>query len=49
MLTHIGYTNHRLEGTTSLVFDGLGVKKIMALNHALVVRYTKFSQTADRL
>lgn len=47
--THIGCCNHRLESTTSLVFNGPGVKKTMTLARGLVTRYTTSSQMADRL
>ncbi|CAM9305842.1 unnamed protein product [Ectocarpus sp. 13 AM-2016] len=38
--THIGCCNHRLESTTSIVFSGPGVKKVMVLARGLVTRYT---------
>eukprot|EP00904_Undaria_pinnatifida_P011858 jgi/Undpi1/7802/HiC_scaffold_23.g10275.m1 len=47
--THIGCCNHRIESTTSIVFNGPGVKKVMALARGLVTRYTASSQAADRL
>ena len=47
--THVGSCNHRLESTTSLVFNGPGVKKAMTLARGLVTRYTTSSQMADRL
>ncbi|CAM9932863.1 unnamed protein product, partial [Scytosiphon promiscuus] len=47
--THVGCCNHRLESTTSLVFNGPGVKKAMTLARGLVTRYTTSSQMADRL
>lgn len=47
--THIGCCNHRIESTTSIVFNGPGVKKVMALARGLVARYTTSSQAADRL
>ncbi|CAM9559514.1 unnamed protein product, partial [Ectocarpus sp. 4 AP-2014] len=47
--THIGCCNHRLESTTSLVFNGPGVKTTMTLARGLVSRYTTSSQMADRL
>lgn len=50
MLTHIGgCANHRLFCTTSLVVDGPGINKTMALTRALVTRYTKSSQAANRM
>ena len=48
-LVHIGCCNHRLESTTSIVFNGPGVKKVMALSRGLVSRYSQSSQMADRL
>ena len=47
--THIGCCNHRLESTTSIVFNGPGVKKVMALARGVVTRYSTSSQAADRL
>ena len=47
--THIGCCNYRIESTTSIVFNGPGVKKVMALARGLVTRYTTSSQAADRL
>lgn len=47
--THIGCCNHKLECTTAMLFNGPGVKKAMALQRALVARYTKSSQMAARL
>ena len=38
--THMGCCNHRLESTTSIVFNGPGVKKVMALSRGLVTRYS---------
>ena len=49
VLMHVGCTCHRIECVTALVFDGPGVKKSMALAHAVVTRYTKSSQAAERL
>ncbi|CAN0399952.1 unnamed protein product, partial [Ascophyllum nodosum] len=49
VLMHVGCTCHRIECVTALVFDGLGVKKFMALARAVVTRYTKSSQAAERL
>ena len=49
VLMHVGCTYHRIECVTALVFDGPGVKKSMALARAVVTRYTKFSQAAERL
>ncbi|CAN0568874.1 unnamed protein product, partial [Laminaria digitata] len=46
---HIGCCNHRLESTTSIVFNGPGVKKVMAVSRGLVARYSQSSQMADRL
>ena len=46
---HIGCCNHRLESTTSIVFNGPGIKKVMALARGLVARYSTSSQMADRL
>lgn len=47
--THIGCCNHWLESTTSLVFNGPGVKTAMTLDRGLVSRYTTSSQMGDRL
>ncbi|CAN0013254.1 unnamed protein product, partial [Ectocarpus sp. 13 AM-2016] len=47
--THIGCCNHRLESTTSIVFNGPGINKVMAMARGLVSRYTTSSQAADRL
>lgn len=41
--THIGFCNHRLERTTTNVFDRPGVKYTMILAHALVTLYSKSS------
>ena len=49
VLMHVGCTCHRIECVTALVFDGPGVKKSMALARAVVTRYTKSSQAAERL
>ena len=46
---HVGCTCHRIERVTALVFDRPGVKKSMALARAVVTRYTKSSQAAERL
>ncbi|CAN0279043.1 unnamed protein product [Ectocarpus sp. 4 AP-2014] len=46
---HVGCTNNRLESTTSLVFNGPGVKRAMTLARGLVTRYTTSSQMGDRL
>lgn len=46
---HIGCCNHRLENTTSIVFNGPGVAKAMVLARGLVGRYSTSSQMADRL
>ncbi|CAM9814402.1 unnamed protein product, partial [Ascophyllum nodosum] len=49
VLMHVGCTCHRIECVTALVFDGPGVKKSMTLARAVVTRYTKSSQAAERL
>ena len=49
VLMHVGCTCHRIECITALIFDGPGVKKSMALARAVVTRYTKSSQAAERL
>lgn len=48
MLQHIGCSNHRIESTTSSVFNGKSLGAL-ALAHALVGRYKKSSQMAARL
>lgn len=48
LLVHIGCTNHRLESTTSSVFNGKSLGA-MTLARALVGRYKKSSQMAARL
>ena len=47
-LQHVGCSNHRLESTTSSVFEGKSLRAI-TLSRALVTRYTKSSQHAGRL
>ena len=47
--THIGCCNHRLESTTSIMFNAPGVKKALALARCLVARYSTSSQMTDRL
>ena len=49
VLMHVGCTCHRIECVTAQVLDGPGMKKSMALAHAVVTRYTKSSQAAERL
>ncbi|CAB1118780.1 unnamed protein product [Ectocarpus sp. CCAP 1310/34] len=47
--TQIGCCNYRLESTSSIVFNGPRVKKVMVLARGLVTRYPTSSQAADRL
>ena len=49
VLMDVGCTCHRIECVTALVFDGPGVKMSMTLARAVVTRYTKSSQAAERL
>ena len=39
--SHMGCCIHRVESTTGIIFDGLGIKQTITLAHALVRRYSK--------
>lgn len=47
-ISHVGCTNHRMESTTSSVFNGRSLRAV-ALARTLVGRYKKSSQMAARL
>ena len=49
VLMHVRCTCHRIECVTALVFKGPSVKTSMALARAVVTRYTKSPQAAERL